>query len=347
MEYGIVVNLHKASLILFALTTVVLAQAKAHACSLAYTPSSTVEARRSAGLFDGNIGKVAFKNTENNVVKITLYDPNASEKVFGTYTIQPGSYVYIGEDSHSSDWGIQMNDRLICVLGRVSTWETSSSQPYFLVNVELLSQRNEFSISIDRIEAFKKGNESYRNKDYQKAIEYYDLGDWKNDDYWKSVAGYLIPEMFYNRGNAYYKIGNYAEALKNYQQAIHANYEPNHEGDLPELNRQFPEAYYNMVMAALALGDEDLAASAYSGLLDLYDPPPPKWVDYLKNSRSLEESDTSKLEGDIFPILSEHRWLGGAFSGTGTPLFTKTAFREARVTCPQAIKAGGKLKIIF
>jgi tetratricopeptide (TPR) repeat protein len=60
-------------------------------------------------------------------------------------------------------------------------------------------------------ETFQQGNEAYQSGDYLKAIEYYNqIID----------NGYKTPELFYNLGNAYYKLKNIPNAILNYERAL-------------------------------------------------------------------------------------------------------------------------------
>ncbi|MBN2612267.1 MAG: tetratricopeptide repeat protein [Bacteroidales bacterium] len=55
------------------------------------------------------------------------------------------------------------------------------------------------------------GNNFYVNNDFQRAA-----------DTWQTVAdsGFVAPELFYNLGNAYYKMNNYAYAILYYERAL-------------------------------------------------------------------------------------------------------------------------------
>jgi|GEM_PF-3109784 len=193
------------------------------------------------------------------------------------------------------------------------------------------------SPTLTRKQYFVRGNKRYQKGDYQGAVEDYDFNTWRNAEIDSTIPNdteFLLPEMSYNRGNAYYKQGKYLEAIRNYQEAVKA-------ADL----RPFPEAYYNMWIAKLALGDEEDAATVYESFLKVYTPPE-NIEDLIKNpSRPfLEDLEFSNLDGDILPILSETRWPLGR---TGTPGVAKSAINTALNSCPKAIKyAASRNKLV-
>ena len=337
-------NLSKALMVSCAFVVVGFSQGKAQAqsaCSSTYSPPATVEERRATGLFDGKVGQASFKNSGSSTVALTLYHPDAPSRPFATWNIKAEDYIFLGEGNYGSDWGIQMNNGAICILGKISDWKTSgNSQSYFLINPELLNSSNQSSASsgtfpssptLTRKQYFERGNERYGNGEYQGAIE--DFYPWKNGEHSDEPhLELLIPEMFFNRGNAYYKLGKYSEAIENYKQAIQV-----------ARRRPFPEPYYNMSVAELALGNEDAAASAYEGLLKLYSPPPPEVLARAdKYTLYLEDLEFSNLDEDIFPSLSRIRW-----GGIGIPAIPKSAINTALNSCPKAIKyAASRSKLV-
>lgn len=60
----------------------------------------------------------------------------------------------------------------------------------------------------------EKANELYRNEEYDKAIEIYSQVE---------NQGYSNYEVYYNLGNAYYKIGNVGRSILNYEKAKKLN----------------------------------------------------------------------------------------------------------------------------
>ncbi len=76
---------------------------------------------------------------------------------------------------------------------------------FFAFTLNIYSQ----NVLVDSL--FASGNSAYQNKNYEKAIEKYE----------KIInEGYASPELFYNLGNAYYKIGAVGKAILNYERAL-------------------------------------------------------------------------------------------------------------------------------
>jgi hypothetical protein len=288
--------------------TIALIQEKAVAestCSPIYSPPAAVEERRIAGLFDGKIGKAAFNNSGSSTIMLTIYHPDAPTNSFGNTTIEPGEFIYIGTGNYGSDWGIQMNDGPICNLGKVSDWtiDSNTNQHYFQIQVELLGFNAEsVSSNLTRDEYFTRGNENYRKRDYESALKDYESAEKASMPDQSDNGKYLEAEIFYNRGITFYRLGKYEQAIEEYGKAIQS-----------KEYRQFPEAYYNRAEAEMALGQVDKAESDYRDLLELYNPAAnlytdPSIIEELKFSGFLDNLDFSKLDGEIFPILTGVRW---------------------------------------
>jgi hypothetical protein len=79
----------------------------------------------------GRIGKVAFNNGTQNSVRVTLYHPDAPERPFKSWTILPGQNIFFGDDNYGMDWGIQVNNSPVYILGRVSAWNNFNGQQIF------------------------------------------------------------------------------------------------------------------------------------------------------------------------------------------------------------------------
>lgn len=91
-------------------------------CTAAYEPG-TQSQRISDGLFDGRVGPVKVVNNTENATVISLYHPDAPKRVFKYWYAEPGKSYLLGTDNYSSDWGIQMDDGPICIVGRVASWD--------------------------------------------------------------------------------------------------------------------------------------------------------------------------------------------------------------------------------
>lgn len=59
---------------------------------------------------------------------------------------------------------------------------------------------------------FVDGNHAFQAKDYEKAIEYYEIHI--------QDRGHSRFQGFHNLGNAYYRVGNYSKAILNYERAL-------------------------------------------------------------------------------------------------------------------------------
>ncbi len=71
------------------------------------------------------------------------------------------------------------------------------------------------SMAVDRPEElYKKGNSSYENGDYEKAVSFYE-GLLRIDE--------VSPEAFYNLGNSYFKLKKIGKAILNYERALRIN----------------------------------------------------------------------------------------------------------------------------
>ncbi|MEG3918479.1 hypothetical protein QUA07_04930 [Microcoleus sp. T3_A4] len=78
----------------------------------------------------GQIGKLAFVNTTNKTVFVKLYHPDAPDRVYSTHQIDPDKNIYLA-DSVGMDWGIQVNDSPIRIVGLVSDWNLFEGEHIF------------------------------------------------------------------------------------------------------------------------------------------------------------------------------------------------------------------------
>ncbi len=63
-------------------------------------------------------------------------------------------------------------------------------------------------------ELYRKGNSSYENRDYEKAVSFYE-GLLRINE--------VSPEVFYNLGNSYFKLKKIGKAILNYERALRLN----------------------------------------------------------------------------------------------------------------------------
>lgn len=91
-------------------------------CESSYNPG-TAQQRTKAGLLDGRVGPIKLVNNTATATIISLYHPDAPKRVFKYWFAEPGQSYLLGTDNYSSDWGIQVDEGPICLIGRVSTWD--------------------------------------------------------------------------------------------------------------------------------------------------------------------------------------------------------------------------------
>lgn len=94
-------------------------------CAAVYEPGIQPE-RIATGLFDGRVGPLKVINNTENATLISLYHPDAPKRVFKYWYAEPGGSYLLGTDSYSSDWGIQVDEGPICIVGRVASWDGST-----------------------------------------------------------------------------------------------------------------------------------------------------------------------------------------------------------------------------
>lgn len=98
------------------------------ACLPSYNPQAY---RPGSAGWTGRIGRIAFNNGTGNPVTVTLYHPDAPDRAFQSWTVQPGQNLFLGENSYGMDWGIQADSSPICIVGRVSAWNQFNGQFIF------------------------------------------------------------------------------------------------------------------------------------------------------------------------------------------------------------------------
>lgn len=76
------------------------------------------------------IGDLAFVNTTSQLVSVKLYHPDAPDRVFGTYPISPGANNFL-LGPIGMDWGIQVDNSPIRIVGLVSDWNLFSGKYIF------------------------------------------------------------------------------------------------------------------------------------------------------------------------------------------------------------------------
>ena len=97
-------------------------------CSPTYDPRPY---RPGTSGWTGRVGRIAFNNGTNSPVTVTLYHPDAPNRAFKSWTVQPGKNLFLGEDNYGMEWGIQADSSPICIVGKVSAWTQFSGQFIF------------------------------------------------------------------------------------------------------------------------------------------------------------------------------------------------------------------------
>ncbi len=93
------------------------------ACSATYDP--TPYKPGSSG-WNGRVGKIAFYNGKENLVKVTLYHPDAPSIPFGVWEIPSKVNLFLGEGPYGMDWGVQVDDGNICIIDTASNWDDTA-----------------------------------------------------------------------------------------------------------------------------------------------------------------------------------------------------------------------------
>jgi Domain of unknown function (DUF4157) len=107
------------------------------ACSSTYDPRPY---RPGTSRWNGRVGQIAFNNGTSTSVKVTLFHPDAPATAFNSWNVQPGQNLYLGGDNYGMDWGIQVNDSPICIVGSVSDWNSFNGSHIFQTWVERISR---------------------------------------------------------------------------------------------------------------------------------------------------------------------------------------------------------------
>jgi len=86
------------------------------ACSPNYNPNGY---RPGQTGWTGKVAKLAFNNSTNSPVNVTLYHPD-SKAPFKSWNIASGKNIFLDRNNYGMDWGIQVDNSEICIVGRVS-----------------------------------------------------------------------------------------------------------------------------------------------------------------------------------------------------------------------------------
>ena len=119
---NVIRSLLPATILVMLATAPLRAQAQ---CTASYEPGAQPQ-RITTGLFDGRVGSIKVINNTENATLISLYHPDAPKRVFKYWYAEPGESYLLGTDNYSSDWGIQVDEGPICIVGRVASWDGST-----------------------------------------------------------------------------------------------------------------------------------------------------------------------------------------------------------------------------
>jgi len=103
------------------------------ACSSSYDPKPY---RPGTSGWTGRVGQIAFNNGTSNSVQVRLYHPDAPDRAFNSWNVQPGQNVFLGGDNYGMDWGIQVDSSPTCIVGSVSDWTSFNGGQFFQTRVE-------------------------------------------------------------------------------------------------------------------------------------------------------------------------------------------------------------------
>jgi hypothetical protein len=97
-------------------------------CSTQYNPAAY---RPGTPNWTGQVGKIVFNNGTPNPLTVKLYHPDAPGSVFNSWVVKPNDNIYLGDANYGMDWGIQVNDSPVCIVGKVSAWNTLYDEKVF------------------------------------------------------------------------------------------------------------------------------------------------------------------------------------------------------------------------
>ncbi|MEE3719760.1 hypothetical protein V2H45_23745 [Tumidithrix elongata RA019] len=103
------------------------------ACSSTYDPRPY---RPGTSGWTGRVGQIAFNNGTSASVRVTLFHPDAPTRAFKSWNVQPRQNLFLGGDNYGMDWGIQVDNSPICIVGSVSDWNSFNGSQIFQTWVE-------------------------------------------------------------------------------------------------------------------------------------------------------------------------------------------------------------------
>lgn len=75
--------------------------------------------------------KIAFNNGGDKSLQVRLYHPDSPDRVFKNWTVEPGQNIFLDQKTYGMDWGIQVTDFPVCIVGKVSAWNKFNGEYIF------------------------------------------------------------------------------------------------------------------------------------------------------------------------------------------------------------------------
>jgi hypothetical protein len=98
------------------------------ACLERYDPSKY---RPGTPGWTGKTAKIAFNNSLKTSLQVRLYHPDSPDRVFKNWTVEPGQNIFLDQNTYGMDWGIQVTDSPVCIVGKVSAWKQVNGEYIF------------------------------------------------------------------------------------------------------------------------------------------------------------------------------------------------------------------------
>jgi hypothetical protein len=95
--------------------------AKTNPGDIPYNPG-TFEERVKSGLFNGRVGRIKITNGTSDVICIKLYHPDDPHRIFSKQAIPMRDTIFLTGGPYGSDWGIQVNESKINIIGKIASW---------------------------------------------------------------------------------------------------------------------------------------------------------------------------------------------------------------------------------
>lgn len=91
-----------------------------------YNPG-TFEERVRSGLFDYRVGRIKVTNSTSNTICVKLYHPDDPRRIFSKQAIPVGVTIFSPGGPYGSDWGIQVNESKINIIGKIANWNNADN----------------------------------------------------------------------------------------------------------------------------------------------------------------------------------------------------------------------------